>query len=183
MKAQLAKCSKARLMWGQLSVLSNYFFLYLDYWAGDSVRATASQPCNQMRRGSLFMYTFTRLHAGSRISSITIDISYFDSSVFCAMFVNKPSLLLTKLPELFYASFTTDVCVATYSSHAPTSFSHGFLRLTVDGREDCPSNTVSGTSLIPGIGPPLVMSSTTWLKDIGYGAAVFIPSKLASIPL
>ena len=41
-KAQLASCSKARLMCGQLSILSSYFFLYLDYWAGDSVRATAS---------------------------------------------------------------------------------------------------------------------------------------------
>ena len=40
--AQLARCSKARLMCGQLSILSNYFFLYLDYWAGGSVRATAS---------------------------------------------------------------------------------------------------------------------------------------------
>ena len=65
-------------MCGQLSILSKYFFLYLDYWAGDSVRATASQPCDQMRRGSLFTYTFTRLRADSRISSITIDMSYCD---------------------------------------------------------------------------------------------------------
>ena len=43
-------------MCGQLSILSSYFFLYLDYWAGDSVRATASQPCDQMRRGSADHY-------------------------------------------------------------------------------------------------------------------------------
>ena len=92
-------------------------------------------------------------------------------------------IALTKFLGLFHASFPTDVSVPAYSSLAPTSFSHGFLRLTVVGREACPSNTVSGTSLIPGIGPPLVMSWTIWLKDIGYGAAVSMPSRLVSTPL
>ncbi len=73
--AQLARCSKARLMCRQLSILSSYFFLYLDYCAGDCVRAAASSTCDQMRSGSSFTCTFTRLYAHSRISSITIDMS------------------------------------------------------------------------------------------------------------
>lgn len=64
--AQLARCSKARLMCGQLSILSSYFFLYLDYCAGGSVRAAACLTCDQMRGGSPFTCTFTRLHAHSR---------------------------------------------------------------------------------------------------------------------
>ena len=85
--AQLARCSKARPMCGQLPILSSYFFLYLDYCAGDSVRATASSTCNKMGRRSLFTCNFTRLCADSRISSITIDMSDFSSSILCKIFV------------------------------------------------------------------------------------------------
>lgn len=77
--AQLARCRKARPMCGQLSVLSSYFFLYLDYCAGDSVRATASSTCDQMKRGSLFTCTFTRLQSENQ--SITVDMSYFSSFI------------------------------------------------------------------------------------------------------
>lgn len=70
--AQLARGSKARLMCGQLSILSSYSFLYLDYCAGASVRAAASSTYDQMRSGSSFTCTFTQLDAHSRISSFTI---------------------------------------------------------------------------------------------------------------
>ena len=63
--AQLARCSKVRLMCGQLSILSSYFFLYLDYCAGGSVRAAAASTCDQMKGGSSFTCTFTRLRAHS----------------------------------------------------------------------------------------------------------------------
>lgn len=70
--AGLAYCSRVKLMRGQLSILSSYFFLYLDYCAGGSVRAEASSTYDQMRSGSYFTCTFTQL-AHSIITSITID--------------------------------------------------------------------------------------------------------------
>ena len=70
--AQLGRGSKARLMCGQLSILSSYSFLYLDYCAGASVRAAASSTYDQMRSGSSFTCTFTQLDVHSRISSFTI---------------------------------------------------------------------------------------------------------------
>lgn len=75
--------------------------------------------------------------------------------------------------------FATDVFAPTNSS----SFSHGFFRLAVIDWEACPSSTVPGTSLIPGTGRPLVMSSTTWLKDTGYGAVASETSRVVSIGL
>lgn len=51
-----------------------------------------------------------------------------------------------------------------------SSFSHGFLRAAFSGRVPCPSSTVLGMSLMPGMGCPLVMSSTMWANEVGYGA-------------
>jgi hypothetical protein len=39
------------------------------------------------------------------------------------------------------------------------------------GSVPCPSSTVGGISLMPGTGCPLVMSSTMWANEVGYGAA------------
>ena len=50
------------------------------------------------------------------------------------------------------------------------------------GREACPSSTVSGTSLTPGIGFPFAMSSTIWLKDIGCSAVAPLSSGVVSMP-
>lgn len=65
-----------------------------------------------------------------------------------------------------------DVSMLKPDSSPPrmASFSQGFFRFAVIGCEACPSSMVSGTSLIPGIGCPFVMSSTIWLKEVGYGA-------------
>ena len=60
-----------------------------------------------------------------------------------------------------------------------SSFSHGFFRFTNVAWEDRPSRTVSGICLIPGIGWPVVINSTIWLKDVGYGASdseLFVPT-------
>ena len=160
--AQRARCSNARPMCGELSILSSYLFLYLDYCAGGSVRAAASSTCDQMRRGSLFTCTFTRLRANSRISSITIDMSYYSSSSLSAILVKTLRLIFDQMPKgLCYAVFTTDLFAPSSSSPGPAlSFSHGFFRLAVIIWEACPSSTMLGTSLIPGIGCPLVISST-----------------------
>ena len=53
---------------------------------------------------------------------------------------------------------------------AGSSFSQGFLLFGFSACVPCPSNTVFGISLIPGMGCPLVISSTIWAKDVGYGA-------------
>ncbi len=65
--------------------------------------------------------------------------------------------------------------------------SQGFFLLAVAAGESWPDNRVSGTSLIPGTGCPLVMSSTMWLKEVGYRASAVTPSTvvpgiLASLP-
>lgn len=49
-----------------------------------------------------------------------------------------------------------------------SSFSHGFLRFGCVLSDDCPSRTVFGTCLMPGIGLPEEMSSTTSANDGGY---------------
>lgn len=54
---------------------------------------------------------------------------------------------------------------------APASFSHGFLRAEAVLCEPWPSSTVSGISLMPGMGWPDVISSTMWANDVGYGAS------------
>ena len=59
----------------------------------------------------------------------------------------------------------------SFPAATPTSFSHGFLRFDALLCEPCPSSTVLGISLMPGIGWPVVMSSTMWAKDVGYGAS------------
>lgn len=51
------------------------------------------------------------------------------------------------------------------------SFSHGFLRRGFEASVPCPSRTVFGMSFIPGMGWPVVMRSTMWAKEVGYGAA------------
>lgn len=51
-----------------------------------------------------------------------------------------------------------------------TSFSQGFLRWGLVASVPWPSRTVDGISLIPGTGFPLVISSTMWANDVGYGA-------------
>ena len=53
---------------------------------------------------------------------------------------------------------------------AGSSFSHGFLLFGFSAAVPCPSNTVVGISLIPGIGCPVVMSSTICANVVGYGA-------------
>jgi hypothetical protein len=50
------------------------------------------------------------------------------------------------------------------------SFSHGFLRCGFCAAVACPSRTVFGISLIPGMGCPVVMSSTIRWNEVGYGA-------------
>lgn len=52
-----------------------------------------------------------------------------------------------------------------------SSFSHGFFLRGLAGSVPCPTKTVGGISLIPGTGFPLVINSTMWAKDVGYGAA------------
>lgn len=73
--AQLARYSKARLMCEQLSILSSYFFLYLDYCAGGSVRAAASSTCDQVRGGSSLRVLLLGFVPIRGISILTLDIS------------------------------------------------------------------------------------------------------------
>jgi hypothetical protein len=68
-------------------------------------------------------------------------------------------------------------CIVFPIFHAPvwattagSFFSHGFLLFGFSAAVPCPSNTVVGISLIPGIGCPVVMSSTICAKVVGYGA-------------
>lgn len=93
---------------------------------------------------------------------------------------------MTKHSKATYSvqCWVTKFVAPTISSPAPASlFSHGFLRLDFIGREACPWSTVSGTSLIPSIGSPLVMSWTISLNDFGYGAVASSPREAVSLPL
>lgn len=60
--------------------------------------------------------------------------------------------------------------VAPPAATAGSSLSQGFLLLGFSACVPWPSNTVFGISLIPGIGCPVVMSSTMCAKEVGYGA-------------
>lgn len=65
--------------------------------------------------------------------------------------------------------------------------SQGFFLLNITAGESWPDNRVSGTSLIPGTGCPLVMSSTMRLKEVGYRASIAtfsadVLGTLASLP-
>ena len=53
---------------------------------------------------------------------------------------------------------------------APAPISHGFFLLAVVLVVSLPASTVSGISLIPGIGLPVVMRSTISANVVGYGA-------------
>lgn len=62
------------------------------------------------------------------------------------------------------------VFVSILAACSASSFSQGFFLFAVEGCDSCPLSRVSGTSFTPGIGSPFVISSTIWLKDVGYGA-------------
>lgn len=51
-----------------------------------------------------------------------------------------------------------------------SSFSQGFLREITVLWLFSPSRTVAGISLMPGTDSPLVIRSTMWAKELGYGA-------------
>lgn len=53
---------------------------------------------------------------------------------------------------------------------AGSSFSQGFRLFGFSACVPCPSKTVFGISLMPGIGCPVVMSSTMCANEVGYGA-------------
>lgn len=60
--------------------------------------------------------------------------------------------------------------VVVAASGEASSFSHGFFRLERVADEAWPVRSVLGISLMPGMGSPVVISSTMCAKDVGYGA-------------
>ena len=172
-------------MCGQLSILSNYFFLYLDYCAGGSVRAEASSTCDQMRSGSYFTCTFTQL-AHSRVTSITIDRHVIGYSFFSLCKTRKDVVTDPgeKFRVFFKAMFAAYLFApVTCSPALASSVSHGFFRLAVVVSEACPWSTTLGTSLMPGTGSPLLMSPTIWLKDVGYGVGGSLSSTFVRVSM
>lgn len=71
------------------------------------------------------------------------------------------------LPHCDAAAAVASSPPAVAEAPPPPSFSHGFLRVDAVLREPWPSSTVSGISLMPGMGWPEVMSSTMWAKEVG----------------
>jgi len=65
--------------------------------------------------------------------------------------------------------------LSTVAEAADSSVSQGFFRLGLALSVPCPSRTVLGISLMPGTGWPVVMSSTIWENEVGYGASGLAP--------
>jgi hypothetical protein len=65
---------------------------------------------------------------------------------------------------------------------ADSSFSQGFFRCALTGCVPCPVSTVFGISLMPGIGWPVVTSSTMCANEVGYGAGGSFAEGGGSIP-
>lgn len=78
-------------------------------------------------------------------------------------------------PNMQYNHYV-DVCCHDAGAESPlsadvaSSFSQGFFRFSFVDSVPCPVRTVSGICLMPGIGWPVVTSSTMCAKEVGYGA-------------